>query len=54
MVRFTNNIDDNQSGQAAAEYSLVLSFVFVAVVLTVALLGDSIIALFNLFVEMWP
>lgn len=53
MVRNLDRIDD-ESGQALAEYSLILSLVFLVVVGTVALLGDSAFALFDRVVDAWP
>jgi Flp pilus assembly pilin Flp len=54
MVRVADNTNDDQSGQALAEYSLVLSLVFLAVVAAVALLGDSALALFGRVADAWP
>jgi Flp pilus assembly pilin Flp len=54
MIRDLNKINDDQSGQALAEYSLVLSLVFLAVVAAVALLGDSALALFGRVADAWP
>jgi Flp pilus assembly pilin Flp len=54
MTRVSDNSSENESGQAAAEYSLILSLVVIVVLGTLTLFSDSVAALFDRVIDIWP